>query len=72
MYIDGNHPSSAITEHTSKTGHRYGFEDVSILARERKDFSRKVREALAIQREEASAEQRQRPQDPLHSPPTPP
>ena len=52
-HTDGNHPSSAITEqsqHTTKTGHKYSFEDMFVLAREGKAFSRKVREAIAIQK----------------------
>ena len=42
------HPNSAITEHTSTTGHKYTLADVKVLVKEDCDFKRKVKETIAI------------------------
>ena len=47
-YIDGKYHNSAVTEHTSSTGHKYTLADVNVLVREDSDFKRKVKEAIAI------------------------
>ena len=47
-HTDGNHPISAVTEHTSITGHKYTLADVIVLVREDSDCKRKVKEAIAI------------------------
>ena len=45
---DGKHFNSAITEHTSSTGHCYTVDDIKILVNEQKWFWRKIRKALHI------------------------
>ena len=47
-HTDGNHPTSAIEEHTSSTGHHYTLDDTKILVKEDKWFPRKIREGLHI------------------------
>ena len=47
-HIDSKHPKSAITEHTSITGHKYTLADVKVLVKEDNDFKKKVKEAIAI------------------------
>ena len=47
-YTDGKHPNSAITEHTSTTGHCYTMDDTKILVQEDQWFPIKIREALQI------------------------
>ena len=39
---------SAVLDHLKKTGHRFSFDDINILARENYFASRKTREALEI------------------------
>ena len=41
-HTDGKHPNSAIMEHTSTNDHRYTMDDITILVRENKWFSRKI------------------------------
>ena len=45
---DGNHPNSAIEEHTSSTSHHYTLDDTKILVKEDKWFPRKIWVALHI------------------------
>ena len=47
-HTDGNHPSSAICEHMTNTGHRVNMEEVQVLAQEDKKVPRRIREALKI------------------------
>ena len=53
-HTDGKHPSSAITEHTTNTGHRFKLEDVRILQREDRAVPRKIREAIEIHKRNPS------------------
>ena len=72
-HTDGKHPNSAVNEHTQDTGHLYTLQDVKVLKREERWFPRKVREAIVYRypQETASPQQRPRPRDPAHPPPTP-
>ena len=47
-HTDGKHPNSAVSEHTQETGHLYTLQDVKVLNKEERHFSRKVREAIDI------------------------
>ena len=69
-HTDGKHPNSAVTAHTSTTGHKYSLADVKVLVREDSDLKRKVKEAIAIHKKKNSPELRQRPQNPPFPPPT--
>ena len=62
-HIDGNHPNSAVSEHTAITGHKCTLANVKILVREDRDFRRKVKKAITIHRYKISVQQRQRLQD---------
>ena len=44
---DSKVPNSALTKHTSIIGHKYTLADVKVLVKEDRDFKRKVKEAVA-------------------------
>ena len=49
-HTNSKHLNSAVTEHTSTTGHRYRLANVKVLVKEESDFKKKAIDAVAIHR----------------------
>ena len=47
-HTDGKHPSSAVTEHMSATGHWFTMDSTKVVSKEEQTFKRKIKEAMTI------------------------